>query len=1105
VDDNDSRIGEFYEACGLDHLAQTGQRYCVFVKAVSGELAGWGIGKLLSQDGPACTVEYFDAPMLEPVLRQCLSSELGSVSIPAQTRVYAAGTIVGSWEVGRVLEDHGDSQLVKFPNGKTLYLPIGKVFVRWDRSIEDPSSFLGAGISETPRFADGRGPFVRTLLKQRSAALGMSALPSSAIDLEAHQIEVVRKVLQDPVQRYLLADEVGLGKTIEAGVLIRQCVLDDRESAFIVVIVPDALVSQWRMELSAKFFLGDLLDKTIFVEPFSGHERIASHMAKATMLVIDEAHHITTDVAEESLSVYDVLAKAAPRIERVLLLSATPALHNERGFLRMLHLLDPEGYPLDSEEAFKRRIESRQALAEIVATLTPGNALYLDYTLDQLLELFPDDVRLGQEASRLRELLAKMPAEHDPELVEAIATVRDHLSDVYRLHRRILRHRRRGVSGLTPDRAGLETIHYTSVGTSRAADLAEDWRLAEVAEQNLSDLGPIRLTAALDLAEQRLGYWLSPSDGVWQRRSPSDWAASEIYYQAAAALTDPGRSVDRFEALAAAIAGRLLPKVQFIVFCSDPKTADALAANLSTGLGIVVDRHDPHSEAWRAFCDDPSRPILVCDHRAEEGLNLQGGEKVVVHFDLPLNPNRVEQRLGRADRYGSGRAVKSLALCCDNDPLETAWTRYLDEGLKVFDRSIASLQYLIEKVVKELPTLLLVEGVEGVEELLQQDCGDGGRIEREIKSIDEQDALDALGTPTAETLDALSDIDDQWREIEADISGWVLTTLQFDRAQDPSARDARGASPTPGAVFRYRYLTGDRHTLIPLEAFVQRCRPAMDTELKVTGRDVWTMPYTFRRLSALTRQGRSARARVLRYGDPLLTGLRDITQRDERGRSTGMWRHALGTPDNAGPLFFRFDFVVETDIRPAVEVLELADRMTSSALSSLGRRGDMALAPFFHTVWLDGDFQEVSDSGLLAALSKPYAIEASDQGGRDFNLNHRRWRILRDIGLPHLEEWPEVCRRARVRAEECLRALPRLNEGLNEAARRTETADASRLGLLQARAQRSGIGDQRDLDLERGLSERLILGIRSPRVSLDAVTASFVGKNMAIAEALARA
>ena len=1072
----------------------------MFVKAVSGELTDWGVGKLLSNNGVTCTVEFFDSPTLDPLHKECLTTDLRSITLPGQTRVYAFEARIGAWEIGRVLDDHGGSQLVKFPNGKTLHLPISNVFVRWNRPIDDPTSFLAAGISETPRFADGRGPFVRTLLQQRSAALGMSALPSSAIELEAHQVEVVRKVLQDPVQRYLLADEVGLGKTIEAGVLIRQCVLDDREAAQIVVIVPDALVGQWRSELTTKFFLGDLLDKFIFVAPFSSGAQIARLVTKANMLVVDEAHHVTTN-DPTALSLYDTLKSAAPKIDRVLLLSATPALHNELGFLRMLHLLDPQGYPLDSVEAFRRRIEARQALAEIVATLIPENALYLDNTLDQLVELIPDDTRLVEEIDRVRKLLEKMLPEDDPDLIDAIAQVRDHLSEVYRLHRRILRHRRRSVTGVTPDRAGLELVSYQSSSSSRVVDLNEDWRLAVLE----TDTTGSQDGAALELTEQRLEYW-SRTNSRSDNSSSSASKTSTLRNQLEVALIDPERTSDRFEALASAIADRLKPKAQFIVFCSDPETANSLATHLASSLGISVDRHDPHNETWRAFNNDQSRPVLICDRRAEEGLNLQGGEKIVVHFDLPLNPNRIEQRLGRADRYGSGRAVKSFALCCDNDPLENSWARYLNEGLKVFDRSIASLQYLIDETTKELPHLLLAEGAEGIDDLLRRDGDEGGRIEREIKNIDEQDALDALGAPPAEALDALTDMDDQWRDIDADIDRWVTTTLQFDRSEDQTSKAAGSNATVAGGVFRYKYLTGNRHTLVPLDAFVDKCLPAIDPSVRAPGgRDVWTTPYSYRRQSALSRLGRNVGARILRYGDPLLMGLNDITQRDERGRSTGVWRHRIGTPSGSSVVHFRFDFIVETDVKHAADMLDVTGNLTAAALSSLSRRGDMTLAPFFHTVWLDGDFEQVVDPQLLAVLSLPYITEASDQGGRDFNLNPKRWRILQEMKLPFLEEWPEVCRRARARAEECLRSLPVLNQGLEDAARRAEVADARRLGSLQARANRSGSSDFLDLDLERSLSELLITGVRSPRVSVDAVSASFIAANPTIAMALARA
>lgn len=211
-----------------------------------------GIGKLVERTGKQCTVEYFDAPTSEPIIRQFESNQIQVVSLPEQTRVYHFNETVGAWEIGRILDDLGDSQLIRFPNSTTKHLKVTDIFVRWARPIADPTPFLGGKINETPRFADSRSAFVRSLLSQRAASMGMSALPSSAVELEAHQIEVVRRILQDPVQRYLLADEVGLGKTIEAGVLIRQVILDAAEDALVLVIVPGPLVPQWRSELETK-------------------------------------------------------------------------------------------------------------------------------------------------------------------------------------------------------------------------------------------------------------------------------------------------------------------------------------------------------------------------------------------------------------------------------------------------------------------------------------------------------------------------------------------------------------------------------------------------------------------------------------------------------------------------------------------------------------------------------------------------------------------------------------------------------------------------------------------------------------------------------------
>ncbi len=95
------------------------------------------------------------------------------------------------------------------------------------------------------------------LLKLRGAAQGMTALVSAGIDLAPHQVAAVRRVLTDPVQRYLLADEVGLGKTIEAGLIVRQHLIDDPATR-VLIAVPDHLCGQWRSELETKLRMGSI-------------------------------------------------------------------------------------------------------------------------------------------------------------------------------------------------------------------------------------------------------------------------------------------------------------------------------------------------------------------------------------------------------------------------------------------------------------------------------------------------------------------------------------------------------------------------------------------------------------------------------------------------------------------------------------------------------------------------------------------------------------------------------------------------------------------------------------------------------------------------------
>ncbi len=104
------------------------------------------------------------------------------------------------------------------------------------------------------------------------------------------------------------------------------------------------------------------------------------------MLVVDEAHHLSRQSTAQQRQLYSLLESHARRVPRLLLLSATPVLGNAEEFLRVLHLLDPVVFPLEDLEGFKRRIASRQVVAEVASTLVPQNVWGLGPDLERLLE-----------------------------------------------------------------------------------------------------------------------------------------------------------------------------------------------------------------------------------------------------------------------------------------------------------------------------------------------------------------------------------------------------------------------------------------------------------------------------------------------------------------------------------------------------------------------------------------------------------------------------------------------------------------------------------------------------------------------------------------------
>ncbi|HUR55810.1 MAG TPA: protein DpdE, partial [Gemmataceae bacterium] len=461
-------------------VAQTGQ----FVRSRANAL---GVGKLGKGTAKAAVVEYFVGPGLPPRVEKVPPESLSLATLDCETRIYQMLPDGVSWRAGRALVVNGNQYIVQFPNNRRPeFIPAVELFTRCDLPIPDPSAFLTARITETPLWQERRAKFIQATMEQRGACAGMTGLLSSCIDLEPHQIEVVRRVLQDPVQRYLLADEVGLGKTIEAGVVVRQYVLEQPNAHGVVVLVPRHLEKQWRAELTQRFGLGIFLDRTVLIVP---HDAPKFDIPSATgLVVIDEAHQVARWVASpdgKQRRRFETLSKLVtdPRL-RLLLLSATPTLHSDEvGFQALLHLLDPVVYPLGDLAGFRTRLARHETVAQLYHLFRPDEeGSYLEGALDQFTSSFSSDARLKELAKELRPLLAYGADPDAPERADGVRAVRAHVSEAYRLHRRLLRNRRADerVEGLLPGRAGVTHWTYPEPAGHPTA-LLEEWRTAAAA------------------------------------------------------------------------------------------------------------------------------------------------------------------------------------------------------------------------------------------------------------------------------------------------------------------------------------------------------------------------------------------------------------------------------------------------------------------------------------------------------------------------------------------------------------------------------------------------------------------------------------------------
>ncbi len=1067
-----------------------------------------GVGWVAEQRGGRCLVEFFES-IAEPVAysQWVPKSALRYAALAPETRVYWRNPDTGDWLAGRVRAVTPKGYFVRFPNIEYDFpIPIDQLRVRWDRPIRNPVTVLAAGGNESPYFCNARLPFFRNLVDQRAACASAFSLISSAVELYPHQLRAALTVLSDPVQRYLLADEVGLGKTIEAGLVIRQ-ILIDNPRARVVVLAPDVLRRQWVRELAEKFFIDDFPDagvRCVSHEMPSRWERYHN----SDLLVVDEAHRLV-QVTNPDESPYRELCGFAHSARRLLLLSATPVTSQFLTHLGLLHLLDPNLYRWTETESFRRRYELRSQLADAVYGLDSEYTYLLQPTISEIGALLPgSDRRLSELNQSVLALLDENDVlRHDIDRLELktrVEALRAHISETYRLHRRVIRNRRDKVLQDDPASEYLPfevrgrqlPERFVSSGDAHEATrlaLLEwrsavwDWLLDAHARESVDAYALVLAVLAargVGLADDFLDVlrWRTCRDeaaadraGLNERERgmlanpevlPVEQAVLSGLEARISGSTDADRDLD-------ALLDGMLPALnssrRAVIFCGPGSLASVLAGRFRTRFPRVgVHEHTRLAGAeacesavatWSAPDSPPTRrQVLLADESAEDGLNLQAAD-TLVHLRLPWSPNQLEQRLGRVDRYpgtatGSLRAPARQYVLSDSDGDESfpaAWLQLLEDGYRVFSESVSTLQDAIAAGLTGTWALALEHGPPGLKECTQLVKADLAAAREEIDKLDMLESIHETSIEGRDIATALNHIEQSWRATREAILTYTaegdggINLRHYRRMVDGSERE----------IFDLRQ---SRPLLTPRQwhSVIRRVTPEMAQG-------------TFNRSAALRAPG----MRLLRHGNPLIDALAEFLAIDDRGQAAAFRR--IDPDFNGDPEpYFGFDFLVEADIAEALRLV--ADQ--PSATSALRRQADRLLAPFTLRVWITaGSKEPVPDGPLHALLSRPYDKRARDR-------NYSSMRITELISL--FSTW-ETYRRTAEAADSAAR--DRLAEVTDLRTRCSQARDQGRQRLAVARAQAQArhaaghlVGDSESYALDVAIAQALINGLSRPDV-----------------------
>ncbi len=566
-----------------------------------------------------------------------------------------------------------------------------------------------------------------------------SALTSAKIDLLPHQVVLTHRIAAASPRRYLIADEVGLGKTIETALILRE-LASRGELKRALMVVPAGLVNNWHRELNEVFNLdfevfgseGDITDRK--TNAFAKHDRLIASIdtlkrparikrllaaPRWDLVVFDEAHHLTAYKVGGKVRKtenYKLVEAMKDHARDLMLLSATPHQGNHFQFWMLIQLLNPTLFGSPEE-----MLEHRHRLNTVMFRRTKADACQPDGSplfarrwvhtesfvmgeeerkfYEKLREYLEDGFNLAQRQGGKGRALGFLMAIFQKIAASSFAAVRRTLKRrllMLTLHEAFLRDKDLDIEGrerLTGE--ARELIH-------QEFNLSRDSIGRSEVDRVLADL-KYRLVKKLD--EEALEMASDPYGSEFSAAHAEEAASAVVEMHLPEERMRIGELLAVFPQQRETKAQKLLdglgilwrqnPNEKIVVFATYLGTVDLIAREIEQtfpGQGVAVLRGGDHGAklaAERRFRLKDGPRVLVCTAAGREGINLQFA-RILFNFDLPWNPMDMEQRIGRIHRYGQNHTAQVYNLVL-SDTIEGRIFLLLEEKLTEIARTVGKV------------------------------------------------------------------------------------------------------------------------------------------------------------------------------------------------------------------------------------------------------------------------------------------------------------------------------------------------------------------------------------------------------------------------------